>query len=232
MQLSSLFTSTTDARISARSTAGRLLKVGRAGRRARIGIAPASPGDGLTQLRRQLRVARLKQADQRAVGRAIGRRPAPRRTCCCAGTLRETVRVCAGGAPERPPLVEENAPGPDREQSQESAERPCEIAVERAMRLMMLGARPSDAAPACACMQQGEEELPSVRKRPSESIASAPLGQRDARRCETVSRVKISCQTYVTIGVLVLSHASLSPHSGTSRSSTRSRSSSIPASTS
>ena len=67
MRCSSLLTSTADARISARSTAVRLFKSRTRGGARRIG-APARPsGVRLAKLGGQLRVAGLKQADERAV---------------------------------------------------------------------------------------------------------------------------------------------------------------------
>ena len=65
-RFSSLFTSTTDARISARSTAVRLLRVGRAAAAGGLARRRHRRSD-LPQLGGELGVAGLEQADERAV---------------------------------------------------------------------------------------------------------------------------------------------------------------------
>ena len=119
MCCSSLLTSTADARSSARSTAGEALESRTSGGRS-------SDWAPLRRVRaRSVAVARSAPRSRPETGRragcrrATGRPPALRRTCCCAGTRRGTAPLCRRGAPERPQLVEDDAPGHDREQSED-----------------------------------------------------------------------------------------------------------------
>ena len=108
---SSLVISTAVARSSARSTASRLLRVGRAGSRRPAWPASASVR---AQLRVQLGIAGLEQPDQRA-GR---QRRADRLHLGELAALAEDAeegRGLALGAPERPDLVKDDRPRRRRE---------------------------------------------------------------------------------------------------------------------
>ena len=103
---SSLFTSTTEARSSARSTAVEALQGWTTGGRPRTGTRVRRVGwRVLPQLGGELRVAGLKEADERAVLERSRRRPALRRTCCSGGR-RPGTGPSGAPAPERPQLVE------------------------------------------------------------------------------------------------------------------------------
>ena len=108
---SSFATSVVDARSNARSTASRLLKVGRAAG------APGLASAGAAQLRVELRVSGLKQPDERARAPGCRTPPALPRSGCSCGRRRGTRRLLRR-ASKLQLLVDDDAPRHRGEQQQ------------------------------------------------------------------------------------------------------------------
>ena len=100
--------------MSARSTAGRLLRVGRpaAPRGFRSRVVNVEAG-GFAGAARSVRRTRLETGRRAGCRQAIGRRPAPRRTCCCGGTRRGN-GLTGSRTGEDQQLIENDAPGDRR----------------------------------------------------------------------------------------------------------------------
>ena len=142
----------------------------------------------LPQLRVQLRVAGLEDPDERARRRAIWQTACTSENLLLLRKTSRNVAVCRSDAAERPQLVEDDAPGDDREEDAGSAgrilatglgpERPGRAGRRR--HRPRRGTRPAPAGQA--------PSSPSVRKRASGSMAVAPLGQRNRRESSTRPR--------------------------------------------